>query len=95
MATPTLYGTTGKSFDGKGQSALVYERFQLGACTIKEVVAHLEGHPKFVTVQTPERIAAYYICVLKKSSHIVAVSTKVDEYNPDLDESVVSTLRDM
>jgi hypothetical protein len=86
MATPTTYSITSKAgAPAKGQAGLVYERFALGACTIKEVVAHLEGHPKFVTVQTPERIAAYYICVLKKSGHIAAVAETPRELPPHVD----------
>lgn len=96
MATPTTYARTVKvGFPTKGQAGLVYERFALGACTIKEVVAHLDGHPKFVTVQTAERIAAYYICVLKKSGHIVAQSAEpVVEFNPDIEEYLASIVRD-
>jgi hypothetical protein len=72
----TTYASTNRPFKGTGQQRLVMERFHKGACTIKEVVAHLEGHPQFHTCQTAERIAAYYICVLKKSGHIVAVEAQ-------------------
>lgn len=74
MAAARTYTTTSKKSDARGQAALVYERLAQGPCTIKEVVAHLDTHPKFVTVQTSERIAAYYICVFKKSGHIVEVN---------------------
>jgi hydrogenase maturation factor HypF (carbamoyltransferase family) len=76
MATPTTYAVTTRKGEFRGQCALVYERLRTGPCTIKEIVAHLDAHPKFVTVQTSERIAAYYICVLKKSGHIAPVSTE-------------------
>src|SRR5262245_2928269 len=76
------YVVTGKSFTGRGQQALVYERFAQGACDIKHVVDHLDAHPKFSTVQTSERIAAYYICVLKKSGHIRELEVRTEPPTP-------------
>lgn len=40
---------------------------------VADVVPELESDPTFTTTQTPERIAAYYVCVLKKSGHLIAV----------------------
>jgi len=66
------YVRTNKGFAGRGQQALVVEFFDArpNGGDIKDLVRFLESHPKFTTVQTAERIAAYYITVLKKSGHI-------------------------
>lgn len=71
--TTKCYVRTNKSFTGRGQQALVVEFFDTrpNGGDIKDLVRFLELHPKFSTVQTAERIAAYYITVLKKSGHIV------------------------
>jgi hypothetical protein len=68
-----IYGRTDKKFDGRGQQAICVEFFDTrpNGGDIKDLVRFLESHPKFSTNQTAERIAAYYICVLKKSGHIV------------------------
>lgn len=92
--TAHAYRLTGKAgWSANGQQALVHERFAQGPCTIKEVVAFLDSHPKFSTVQSSERIAAYYICVLKKAGYLEKVSPEpVVEYNPDLDPEVQERL---
>lgn len=64
------YRWVGKGFAGRGQQALCVERFMQGPANCEELTEFLKGHPKFSTVQPAERIAAYYICVLKKSGHI-------------------------
>jgi hypothetical protein len=90
-----LYARTPRKFVGSGQQALVVERFDLGSCTIKEVVAHLEAHPKFHTCQSAERIAAYYICVLKKSGHIVVTDAEpVVEFNPDVEAYLAGVIEE-
>jgi hypothetical protein len=64
------YRWAGKAFSGRGQQALCVERFMQGPANCEELVEFLKAHPKGATTQTWERIAAYYICVLKKSGHI-------------------------
>lgn len=83
-----LYAVTGRSFSGRGQQALVYARFASGACTIKEVVASLEANPEFSTVQSAERIAAYYICVLKKSGHIAVIPSEAAPVKADCNAAI-------
>jgi hypothetical protein len=79
------YARTSKGFSGRGQQALMVEFFDSrpNGADIKDAVRYLEAHPKFSTNQTAERIAAYYICVLKKSGHIVLTesSDRVDATN--------------
>lgn len=76
------YVRTRKGFTGRGQQALVVEFFDSrpNGGDIKDLVRFLEGHPKFTTVQTAERIAAYYITVLKKSGHITLSALSTDDY---------------
>ena len=65
-----------------GQQGLVYKTLEsLGSATVEELAKAIT--PEVKTVQTPERIAAYYVCVLKKSGHIAPVSAE-----PTLDELV-------
>ena len=91
-----IYGRSGKEFSGRGQQALVFEFFATrpNGGDIKDLVRFLESHPKFSTNQTAERIAAYYICVLKKSGHIILLesSDKVDAtaFYGDVPESALS-----
>lgn len=87
--TARTYRLTSKSgWSANGQQALVHERFAQGACTIKEVVHFLDTHPKFVTRQNSERIAAYYICVLKKAGYLEEVT--VAEFVPEADADNVA-----
>jgi hypothetical protein len=89
MATASRYTTTSKALKNvTGQQGLVYKALaNLGSATVEELTAAIA--PDVKTVQTPERIAAYYVCVLKKSGHVVAVSAD----GPTLDELVAR--RDM
>lgn len=96
--TTKRYVRTTKSFTGRGQQALMVEFFDLykNGGDIKDAVRFLEGHPKFTTVQTAERIAAYYITVLKKSGHIRLADVSNTDYTDmygDVDLEVANGLK--
>ncbi len=77
MATAATYTRTSKALKAKGQCAQVEAALARlgGRGTVTQIAAELEKDPNFSTVQTTERIAAYYVCVLKKSGHVAAVDT--------------------
>jgi hypothetical protein len=70
----TAYVLTGKKLnkDWKGQRLQVVQSFLSTpeARTVADVTAFLVAHPKFNTVQNPERIAAYYLSLLNKEGYI-------------------------
>jgi hypothetical protein len=68
--TAHTYARTSKNASGfSGQKGQVWAAMAQPG-TVAEIAERLKRNPKFSTVQTPERIAAYYVCVLKKSGHV-------------------------
>jgi hypothetical protein len=61
-----------------GQAKQVWEVLGNDALTYKEVARKLEAHPNFTTAQTPERIAAYYICVFHKRGYLQQLDDKLE-----------------
>lgn len=71
------YELTGKVPKVSGQARLVYDGFKaLKVTDLHELATWLENNG-LKTVQTPERIAAYYISVFKSSG--VATEVNVEE----------------
>jgi len=62
------------AFEGKGQAALVHEILKSGPKLVKEIETALVADPRFKTRQDPLRIAAYYVCVFKKSGVVRSVT---------------------
>lgn len=75
--TAATYVRTVKALNAKGQCAQVEAALARlgGRGTVEQIAAELANDATFRTVQTPERIAAYYVCVMKKSGHVAAVDT--------------------
>ena len=69
----------GSKFDGKGQAKLVFDILAAKSepVAVAVVARELEANPAFKTRQTPERIAAYYICVFKKAGIVAATTADV------------------
>jgi hypothetical protein len=90
MATASAYKLTGKRLNPQwsGQKALVVQAFTSipkESLTVSEIAKFLDLHPKFSTVQSSERIAAYYVCILNKEGYI-ARAENVDDNAPSLEE---------
>src|SRR6187551_1544631 len=72
MATASRYVFTGSALpenSNKGQLELCVRHLRiLGSATAEELAQAIK--PELKTVQTPERIAAYYLCVLKKAGSV-------------------------
>jgi hypothetical protein len=80
MAAAGTYQVTMKELKGaKGQKAQVYEALAQAPGTYAEIADRLATMEGFRTKQTPERIAAYYICVLKSTGHVVEVGIPEDD----------------
>jgi hypothetical protein len=93
MASAAKYQLTGKAVANlKGQQGLVVRALMDGgAQTVAEVAERIKA--ELVTVQTPERIAAYYVCVLKKSGHVVEVPADAPRTIADIEAELERACR--
>jgi hypothetical protein len=95
MASASAYLLTGKKLnkDWTGQKKLVVEAFLSTPepLTVSEIANFLDSHPKFNTVQSSERIAAYYVCILNKEGYISRASEKE---NAEMPISELEKIRD-
>jgi hypothetical protein len=67
----------------KGQLGLCVRHLRtLGSATAEELAAAIKD--ELVTVQTPERIAAYYLCVLKKAGSVRATDATAPRTAEDI-----------
>ena len=67
--------------ENKGQAKQVWDALEVcdnAPKSIKEISSLLEENPLFKTRQSSERIAAYYVCVFKKSGLVRLVETTTE-----------------
>ena len=79
MATANRFQLTNKKQNFRaGQQLCVYNAIARldRPALVSEIANELENDKTFSTTQTPERIAAYYVCLLKKSGHVEIVNAE-------------------
>jgi hypothetical protein len=76
----TVFSLTGKKLENlTGQQGLVFRALsELSNATIEQITDHIKVNG-LKTVQNPERIAAYYVCLLKKSGHVTTSDSPAEE----------------
>jgi hypothetical protein len=90
MATASRYVFTGSALpenSNKGQLELCVRHLRiLGSATAEELAQAIK--PELKTVQTPERIAAYYLCVLKKAGSVRTVDAATPRTSAQIEDEI-------